>query len=189
MAQRLENIRNLPSHLGKAAHHAGKALWGGAWTPVAGITLGLWKTANKEANKTYHSAYVLPEIFNGAFRVIKVINTKANVIDTDNLTRCDSFFNHIPGKLLEFAVECANSQSFLTKNVISRGAGALGAFTAVITGIFDMIIAVPTTTLALITFGCSARINKVAGKQLTFPVALHFLGVGLRLMVNPHPRR
>ncbi len=183
MGQRFENIKNLPGHFGDATLDAGKALWGGAWTPVAGITLGLWETANKQANKTYLSASVLSRVFSG---VIKVINPKANVIDTED-SGC-SFFNNIPGKFLNFAVDCAGSESFLTRYVISRGAATLGVLTAVITGIADMILAVPTTALALITFGCSPRINKIAVNQLRFPEALHFIGSGLRLLVNPHPR-
>ncbi len=183
MSQRLENLKELPGHLGNAARYAGKAFRGGAWTPVAGATLSLWKTANEQADKTRHSRAVLPEIFNGA---VRVINPKAKVIGANDLS-C-SFFNHIPAKLLKFAVKCANSQSFLTRHVISRGASSLGALTAVITGIADMILAVPTTALALITFGCSDKINHIAAQQLTFPEALHFIGSGLRLFVNPHPR-
>ncbi len=183
MSQRIDNIKLLQRDLKVALYCSGKALWGGAWTPVAGITLGLWKTANKQAAETRHSAWVFSKPFAG---VIKVINPKTIARANENDT---SLFNNIPKKLLGFGLDCANSQSCLKRYVISRGAFFLGALTAVITGIFDMILAIPATALALITFGCSARINQTAIEQLIFPEALYFIGVGLRKWVNPHPRR
>lgn len=189
---RLHELSKLPKDLWDATERAICGLTGGLATPIAGLTLGYFEIVNDVTNFTWDSRWVFPIIYQ---RVIKVINPKAEFETKsygyarfwpyDDLL--PFFTGCITTPIRDTSIDSSHSpyNNFLERHVISRAAYALLGPAAIITGIADGILAIPTTALALITFGRFAEINTIARNQLHFPVALHYLGVSLRGVVNP----
>lgn len=183
------NLLLLPFNIAGNAVNATCTVVGVASSVLSVGTFGQIQTVNNFADLTRHAYSIVPNVYKS---VLEVVNPYSRCEEGKRGILTESIATPIFKKAKAWAeIDFVDQafypiNTFLKKQVLSRGAYVLGALVATITRTADLALGLVAAVFSVIPFlGRARSLNNFAMRNLTFLGVIHDVCKGIRGFVNP----